>query len=196
MQAEFAFRTPGRTRFDLVVLPGDDRPGNLGDDLLEKETEVAARPVVRRGNVIDALRVRRELVALAKAGARRVGGIVDRDRVAAVALHDREAGDVRRAVPDIDHVVKRDGPQSLGHVIVDVLPGRELSLVDPEEILGLLGVADDLLGEVDAPALVDGELAAEDGLDERAQAASIDQGLDPGRDDVMLDPHPGRLLLR
>ena len=60
-------------------------------------------------------------VAHGKSGTLRIVRIVNRDRLAAVFLHDRETRNVGRAVADVDHVRKRNRPNVGLHVIVHVL---------------------------------------------------------------------------
>lgn len=119
-----------------------------------------------------------------------------RDGVAAVLPHDGEARDVGRPVADVDHVLERHRPEVGRHVIVHVLRVVEHALVDAEEELRLLRVADHALGKCDAPRRVLGKLAGENRAHMRRETRAFDQGLDAAADDVVLDADAEHLVLR
>ena len=60
----------------------------------------------------------------------RIVRIVNCDRLPAVLLHHRKAGDVSRSVADVDHVWEWDGPNIGVHVVINVLRHVEQPLVN------------------------------------------------------------------
>ena len=148
---------------------------------------MAAGAVIGRRDVAHAVGVGRELVALLETDAGFVLRVVDRDGASSGLLHHREAGYIGRSVADIDHVLERHRPHLGRHVIVDVLREVEHSLVDAEEELGLLCVADDAFRKSDASFFILGVFAAENFPNVRGDAAAADEFLEAGADDVMLE---------
>ena len=156
---------------------------------------MAARAVVGGGDVLDPVGVGGELIALLEADPRLVLRIVNRDGAAAGLFHHGEAGDIGRSVADIDHVLERDGPQFGRHVVVDVLREVEHALVDTEEKLRLLRVADDALGEGDMSFVILRVFAAENFAHIRFDAAADDKFFQSGADNVVLDADAVGLML-
>ena len=120
--------------------------------------------IVGGSDVLDAAGVGGELETLPKRATGAVLGIIDCDALAAIAGHDGEAGDIGRAVADVDHVFKRNRPLLGGHVVVHILVVTKHALVDAEEELRLGGVGNGALGEADAAFRVFAEFAAEHGF--------------------------------
>jgi len=147
---------------------------------------VAAWAVVGGGDVLDAVGVVAELVALAEGAARLVIGIVNGDGLSAVTAHDGEAGDVGRAVADVNHVGERNAALRFGHVVVDVVIGFQHAFVDAEKVLRFRRVADDLFREADLAGFVLREFAAEDSFDVIFQIAAIEKRLEAGGNDVVV----------
>lgn len=172
---------------DLKALAAEDGIRYAEDHLFEQEPEMAAGSVVSWGNVFDPIGEGGELIAFLEAGAVFLVGIINGEGVPAVFFHQGEAGHVGGAVTDINHVLKWDRAQLGSHVIIHVFVGLQHAFVDAEEILRLGGVADDAFGESDASVLILAELAAEDFFDVRRELAAVEQGLEAGGDDVVLD---------
>src|SRR6266699_1397295 len=119
------------------------------------------RPIICWRDVLDAIGVSRELITLPKSNALRIVRIVDGDRLTAVFLHDREAGDVSRPIADVNHVWEGNWANVRVHVVINILRHIEQTLVNSKEELRLLRVADDALWESDPAFFVFGEFAAE-----------------------------------
>ena len=156
---------------------------------------MAALPVVGRSDVLHPPGVGRKLVALAETAAARVVRIVNRDRVPAALVHQREAGHVGRPVTDVDHVLEGHRPQVGRHVVVHILVMLQHALVDAEQELGLRRVRDRPLRKADVALRILAELAAEDRLHLRRQPAAVEQRLEAGGNDVELDLHPRQLVV-
>ena len=146
---------------------------------------MAAGPVVCGGDVFDSVRMGGELVAFFETDARPVLGIVDGDGASAGLFHHGETGNVGRAVAHVDHVGEGDGPQFGRHVVVDVLREVEHALVDAEEELRLLRVADDAFGKSDMAVVVLGVFAAENLAHVGFDAAAEDEFFQAGTDDIV-----------
>ena len=86
----------------------------------------------------------------------RGGGIVHADGGAAAVFHDAHGGDVRLAVPDVDHVGEGDAPVRLSHKLVDGVLIAEVAapLAYPEKVLCFGGVIDHLTGPIGLARLV------------------------------------------
>ena len=147
---------------------------------------MAAGRVIRRGDEVHAVGIGSQVIALAEAAARFVLRIVHGHGVAAVPAHNGEAGHVRGAVADVDHVGEGNRAHVLRHVVVHVLVVIQHALVDAEEVLGLRGVGNDPLGKVDVAVLL-AELAPEHGLEIGAQGRAVNQGFQAGGNDVVFN---------
>ena len=156
---------------------------------------MAAGTVVGRRDVPHAVGVGGELVALLETRARGVFRVVNRDGPPARALHHGEARNVGRPVAHVDHVLERDRAELLRHVVVHVVRRFEHPLVDAEEELRLLRVADHPFGEDDASVGVLRVFAAEDFAHVRLDAAAHDEFLDARADDVVLEVDAVGLVL-
>ncbi len=123
--------------------------------------------------------------------------------LAPVALHDGEAGDIARAVGNVDHVLERN-PAILGldvgidldrgvfvRALVDLEEGPGLGrIVDHHPDLGDLGLRRDLeLLLAQEPRLQGAldEFATPDSVDKGGDGAALDHPRETGADDVVLD---------
>ena len=111
--------------------------------------------------------------------------------------HDLHAGHVRVAVAEIDHVRERDAFLVLGHRFVDLLvvAGAEDALADLEEELRLGGVVHGDARPFRLAVGVVDEGAGEDVLELVGDRTALDDLLEAGRIDVVLDPHAVRLAV-
>ena len=107
--------------FAFLGAVAEDAVGGLGDHFLEQQPEVGALAVVGRGDVFDTAGMSGKLETFPEGLTGGVFGIIDRDALTAIPRHDGEAGDIGRAVADVNHVLKRDRALVGGHVVVDVL---------------------------------------------------------------------------
>ena len=148
---------------------------------------MAAGAVIGRRDVAHTVGVGRKLVALLETHAGFVLRVVDRDGASPGLLHHGEAGHIGRSVAHINHVLEWDGTHLGRHVVVDVLREVEHPLVDAEEELRLLCVADDAFRKSDASFVILGIFAAENFPNVRGDAAAADEFLEAGADDVMLE---------
>ena len=153
----------------------------------EEEAEVTARTVIGGSDVLNPVGMDAELVAFFETRTGGIFRIVNGDGLSAAAAHDGEAGNISRAVADINHVGKWDGAEFGGEVVVHILGHVEHAFVDAEEVLGFLGVADDAAGEADATEGIFGKFASEDRADVGGEAAAFEEGLEAGGDDVVFD---------
>src|SRR5580658_878836 len=103
---------------------------------------MAVLSIISRGDMPDSLRPGGQVETLSKAGPFLVIRVVNRDSMPTIFLHDGETGNIGRTVPDVDHVPKGDRTNVIRHVIIHVLRHIQQAFVDPEQILGLLSVAD------------------------------------------------------
>lgn len=125
---------------------------------------MGALAVVGGGDVFHPAGVGGELEAFPEGSAGGVFGVVNGNTLAAVACHDGETGDIGRAVTDVNHVFKGDGPLVGRHVVVHVLIVGEHAFVDAEQELSLGGVGDGAFGEADASFRILAEFAAKHGF--------------------------------
>ena len=137
---------------------------------------MAAAPVISGRDMTDPVSVSSQAITFSKAIAVIFFRIVDRNGVPAVLFHDREARDIGGTVADINHVGERDGPDLVGHVVIDVLGHVQEAFVDPEQVLCFLGVTDDSFRETDPALRIFGIFAAEHGPEIKAGSCSLQSG--------------------
>ena len=184
-----------RSCLDREFTQFDNPVGCLLHHLLEQEPQVSVRSIIRGGDVFHSIGMRGELITFPETGTLWVIRIINRDGLPPVFLHHSEAWDISRPVPYINHIWKRDRSDFRVHVIIHVLRHVEQALVNSKQELGLLGVADNALGESDSPLFILVKFAAENGADIRLQTAAFDQNLYPGRNNVMLNRNPVSTML-
>ena len=124
------------------------------DHIFEHEAEVATCAEISRRDVAHTVCMGGQLVTLLERCASGVFWVVNGDGVSAVLSDDCEAGHIGGAVPDIDHVSKRNGADGFWHVVINVLVHGEETFIDAEEVLGFLGMGDDAFGKADATGFV------------------------------------------
>jgi len=179
-------RSPYEASGAGVVRGGYHSVGNFADNFLQQQAEMASPPIVRGRNMPDPVRVSRKAVAFFETSPAGVIRVVDSNRVPPIFPHDREAGDISWTISDIDHIRKRNRPGFVGHVIVDILGHIQQPLVDSEQVLGFLGVADDTFREADFALGVLRVLAPENGSQIRPKTAALNEDFQTGRNHKMI----------
>ncbi len=160
--------------------------GDIRDHAGQQAGEMAAGRIVRRGDEVHAVGIGGQVIAFAETAPGFILRIIYGYGVASVPAHDGEAGNVRRAVADVNHIGERNGAHVFRHVVVYVLVVIQHSLVDAEKVLGFCGMGDDSLGKIDVAVLL-AEFASEYGLEIRAQGGTVNQGFQTGGDDIVFN---------
>ncbi len=157
------------------------------DHFLDQEPKVTSPPEIGWRDVPDAVSARAQLVAFLETETRGIVRIVNGDRLASVSAHHGEARNVGRSIADINHAGKRDGAKLRSHVVIYILAHVEHALVDAEQELRFLRVANDATRKGDSPLRVFGKLASEDGPHVGRQFASVQDRLQSRGNNVVLD---------
>jgi hypothetical protein len=164
---------------------------DFADYLFQQEAKMTSAAIIGGRNMADTIRVRGKVVALFETGPARVIRVVHGDGMAAVFSHNREAGDIGWTIPDIDHVGKRDRPNLIRHVVIDILRHVQKAFVDPEQVLRLLRVTDDAFREGDLSFGILSVLATEDLSQIGTELAALNQNFQSGRNDKVVDVDAG-----
>ena len=135
----------------------------------------------------DTIGVSGKVIALLETCSAKIIGIVDGDRVTTVFAHNRKTGHVGWTVPDVNHVWKRNRADFVRHVVIDVLGHVEQTLINPKQVLGLLGVADDAFWKGDSTFRILRVFAAEDFPQIGTELATFDEDLKSGGNDEVVN---------